>query len=63
MKFAIEVKAYKLQDLNIPGVTVLERMETEDGTTAFIVGSEQNLVSADIDWSHLPGYIEIEPID
>ena len=51
MKFAIEVKAYKLQDLNIPGVTVLERMETEDGTTAFIVDSEQDLVYAGIDWS------------
>jgi hypothetical protein len=38
-------------------------METEDGITAFIVDSEQNLVSADIDWSHLSGYIEIEPID
>ena len=63
MQFAIEVNAYKLQDLNIPGVTVLERMETQHGTTAFIVDSEQDLLHADIDWSYLPGWIEIEPLD
>ena len=62
MKFAIEVEAYELQDLNMPGVTILERLETEDGTTVFLVDSEQNLISADIDWSDLPGHIEIEPL-
>ena len=64
MKYAIVLKAEKAQDLNIPGVTVLERKEMEDSTVVFIVDSEHEDTDwPDVDWfDNIPDLIEIEPL-